>query len=593
MRFFEPCFKALELVSIVLKAAGRNRWDANARIFIEEKYMKRVLKLALAVVAVMALSVAHAAAAKTFVILPFEIKGPEGYNYLKNSIPQMLSSRLYARGEVEPSVADLPASQSPAADQGEAEKARQKYKADYVIWGSLTVIGDDCSLDVRVKGKDSKTWRQGAEPRTTQLLGSIKGISDSINKEIFGRTTNLAGSGGKESVNQMNPAITRNPNANQEVYLNPDFRYSGSTNVDESRMRTQALPFTALGMEVVDADGDGRNEVFLLEDSALHAYRFNGDQLDPIAKYDLPKTSTILNIRSLPSRSGRASLILNIVDSSNMPQSRILTFNGSAFQEEMKNIKFLLNVAKLPPDFQPVLIGQRLQQPKLFHGGVYEMVKMGGEFSTGKRIDLPSGGNVLNFAFIPAGKENANAEKVAVLTESEKLSIYTNTTNPSRLWISEESFSGSARGLEIDSTMPGMSKDTVTLNSFYYMPMRMLAVDLERDGNFELILNKPISTASTIFDRYRFFPQAEIHSLFWDGLGMNIQWKTRRIKGSMADYAIVDANNDGILDLVCCINTHPGALGVQSRKCIVIVYPLDLDSTASSTKVHPSFVEEE
>ena len=51
----------------------------------------------------------------------------------------------------------------------------------------------------------------------------------------------------------------------------------------------------------------------------------------------------------------------------------------------------------------------------------------------------------------------------------------------------------------------------------------------------------------------------------------------------MVDYAVADGNNDGITDLVTCINTHPGALGVQGRKTIVVLYPLDLSKTDSST----------
>ena len=123
--------------------------------------------------------------------------------------------------------------------------------------------------------------------------------------------------------------------------------------------------------------------------------------------------------------------------------------------------------------------------------------------------------------------------------------------------------------------------------------MRMLAIDLERDGNYELLVNKPISTASEIFDRYRFFPQSEIHSLFWDGLGLNLQWKTRRIKGSMVDYTIGDANNDGIPDLVVCLNTHPGALGVKARKTVVMLYPLDVSRTDPATAVDRSDIHDE
>ena len=50
----------------------------------------------------------------------------------------------------------------------------------------------------------------------------------------------------------------------------------------------------------------------------------------------------------------------------------------------------------------------------------------------------------------------------------------------------------------------------------------------------------------------------------------------RRIKGSVVDFALADPNNDGTKDLVVCLNTHPGALGLQNRKTVVVFYPLDL-----------------
>ena len=147
---------------------------------------------------------------------------------------------------------------------------------------------------------------------------------------------------------------------------------------------------------------------------------------------------------------------------------------------------------------------------------------------------------------------------------------------------SEEVFSGSPAGLEVGNAMPGLSQDNVSMLNVFYFPMRMLPVDLDNAGTYEIIVNKPISTASMLFDRYRSYPQSEIHALFWDGLGLNLAWKTRRIKGSMADYAIVDANNDGVLDLAICVNSHAGALGTQSRKAMVILYPLDLEKAEGS-----------
>ena len=526
----------------------------------------------------------------TLLVLPFVVQGSQSFNYLERSIPQMLNSRLYWKGQVEPALHDLPASIKPVATQEAAEKLRAQYKADYVIWGNVTIVGDDASIDVRVKDKAGKTWPQSRQTKSSMLMGAISGVSDGINRDVFGRAATPASvnQGGQGPINQMNPDIMVNQTSSRDVYLNPQFRYAGPSNIDDSRLRSQALPFSTIGMEVVDADGNGRNEIFLLDDNIVRAYSFSNGEMTPRGEYKFPMTSQCLTIRSMPRPSGRAWIIVNTVDSGGGPMAYVLTYGNGTFTEEMKNIKFYLNVAKMPPTYQPVLLGQEAQPPRLFKPGVSEMVKQGNTLVPSKRVALPSDANVLNFTYIPVARGDKDGEKLIVLSTEERLRVYTN--KGARLSESSDKFSGSAVGLEIDPTMPGLGRETVTMANVFYMPMRMLAVDLERDGNYELIVNKPISTASEIFDRYRFFPQAEIHSLFWDGLGLNLQWKTRRIKGSMVDYAIADANNDGILDLVVCVNTHPGALGVKARKTMVVLYPLDVTRTDPNTAVDKSDV---
>lgn len=536
---------------------------------------------------------AVAAEKSTYIVLPFSVTGPQGFSYLERSIPQMITSRLYWKDRVEPSRSEVPANVRPVSDEAEAERLRVQYKADYVIWGTVTVVENDCSLDVRVRHKSGKVWPQVREAKAPQLIAAITGVSDSINREVFARPTSAAaisssgGPGqGQGRVNQMNPDIMINETSPKEVYLNPQFRYSGTSAQDDSRLRSQALPFASIGMEVTDADGDGRNEIFILADRAVHAYSFDQGKLNPLGSFNFPANSQCLNIRSMSRPSGRAWIIVNTVDKGGQPLASILTFTGRGFTEEMRNIRYYLNVVKLPPNFMPVLIGQEAQPPRLFKIGVFEMIKQGNKMVSGKRLNLPSDANVFNFTFLPGSRGERDSDKLIVLSGEERLRTY-NSKN-SRMAETTESYSGSALGLEIDPSMPGLSRDSVTIASVFYIPMRMLAIDLERDGNWELLVNKPISTASQIFDRYRYFPQSEIHSLFWDGIGMNLQWKTRRVKGSMVDFAVADGNNDGIPDLVTCVNTHPGALGVSARKTMVMLYPLDVSLTSPGTAVDRS-----
>jgi hypothetical protein len=554
--------------------------------------MKRVFRAGVGLVALMLLLAGQAFAAQkvTYIVLPFSVQGPQGFAYLEKSIPQMITSRIYWKDRVEPA-RELSPGARPVDSESEAEKLRVQYKADYVIWGSVTIVGDDASLDVQVRDKAGKVWPQTREAKAPQLISAIGAMSDAINRDVFNRATSAsnrsAGSGGTAGagrVNQMNPDIMVNENSPREVYLNPQFRYAGASQEDESRLRSQALNFPAIGMEVTDADGDGKNEIFLLDDHAVRAFRFEkNNQLKQIGEHRFSLNSQCLNIRSLPSPSGRGAWsVVTVIDQGGIPQSCVLTFNGSSFKEEMKNIRHYLNVVRMPPDYLPKIIGQEAAPPRLFRpNSLAEMIPQGGTLVSGGRLNLPPEANVFNFTWLPSSRGERDGQKLIVLTGTETLRVY--NSKLSRLAETSESYSGASTGMEIDPSMPGLGRETVTMSNVFYIPMRMVPYDLERDGNWELIVNKPISTASKVFDRYRYFPQSEIHSLFWDGLGMGLQWKTRRIKGSMVDYTVADANNSGIPSLVVCVNTHPGAIGASARRAMVLLYPLDISLTAPGT----------
>lgn len=538
--------------------------------------MFQTMRFSMCLLLLVLLFPAQALAAKTtYVVLPFTVNGPDNFTYLERSIPQMLTSRLYAKGEVE-AATDVPAAQKAVSDAGAADRARAALKADYVVYGTVTVMGDSYSLDVRVRDKGGKSWNQASEGKISQLISGISRTSDSINREVFGR----GGSTQPQRVNQMHPDIMVNQDRPKDVYLNPQFRYSGSSGEDESRLRSQTLQFTAVGMEICDLDNDGRNEIVLLSETHLYAYRFENGRLTKVAEFELPRTLKPLAVRAMPT-SSKVYIIVNMIDKDVTPQASLYTFSGNMFKEEYSRQKYFLNVVKLAPDYRPILIGQKSGRPRLFATGVHEMLLgASGELMQGARLNLPEEADVFNFTHLPGG-HSKEGDKIILLSSREKLRTY--TMKGARLAESDEKYSGAAIGIETNPAMPGLARDDATMGDTYFIPMRMIPMDIEQDGNYELLVNRPISTASGIFDRYRFNPQSEIHSLFWDGIGLNLQWKTRRIKGSTVDYAIADANNDGVTDLVVCINTHPGALGVNARKAVVLLYPLDVSLADPNT----------
>ena len=105
--------------------------------------------------------------------------------------------------------------------------------------------------------------------------------------------------------------------------------------------------------------------------------------------------------------------------------------------------------------------------------------------------------------------------------------------------------------------------------------MRMPVVDLDRDGRYELIVNKPITAAGKLFSNYRTYPQGEIHAMLWNGMGMELLWKTRRIRGTVCDVSVADVDNNGKVDLVVAVNSYAGLTSGVKTRCAVYMYPLD------------------
>ena len=205
------------------------------------------------------------------------------------------------------------------------------------------------------------------------------------------------------------------------------------------------------------------------------------------------------------------------------------------------------------------------------------MTKQDGKYSLGTRLDLPTGATVFNCIWMPGGKDG-KGDHLIMLTDDERIKVFQGHGN-TLVHTTMERYSGSATGMDHYKGMPGLGVDkNYQLPSKYYAPMRFIAADIGNTGHYTLLINKPISTAAQFFDRYRFFPQGEVHALYWDGVGLGLKWKTRRIRGSVAEIDLADVNNDGVLDLVVGLNTSPD-LGIGSRQCMITAYPLDVSAT--------------
>ncbi|MFP5221010.1 MAG: VCBS repeat-containing protein [Acidobacteriota bacterium] len=538
--------------------------------------MIRVRVVFLAALALIVSASAAVAQVKTFAVLPFAVNGPDKFAYLSQGVQDMLVSRLTWQGKFQPldkSLIDQKARTAPRSDS-DAKALLAALKTDFVVFGSMTIAGDDASLDVKVMDSKGQVTPKTAQTKLNTLIPAMEGVAKDINTQVFKRPDaprDPKTGQPVEQVNQMNPAFVVNQTGeNQQVYLNPNFRYSGNSDTPGS-WRSQTLPFAANGIAIGDLDGDGKNEVVLFTNSEIYVMRWQDRQLAQVAKISGSTRITLVRASIVNLGGDKAARLVVSGHFDRLPQATIYRLEGNKLVAEAERLPWYLSAVKLPPRYQTQLVGSKGEQKDLFVGGVHEMIYSGGKVTPGARLSLPAKANPFNFAYLP---EDAGY-KLVLVDDSDHLEVISGRNDV--IAKTEELYAGSGLGIEHDSLMaPGASTNQNYLWSYYYVPLPLVPVTLGKTP--ELLVSRNISIASQFFENFRSFSQGEIHAMAWDGVGLNLKWKTRRIKGTIMGYDVSDIENDGTKDLIVCINTYPGAAGLKNRRTIVLAYPLDVSS---------------
>jgi len=566
--------------------------------------MKKVIKLFLMLIIIfIACQTLYAKEKYTVTVLPFSLHSSENIEYVRQGIKDMLVSRISASDKIDVTGNEivqeaLKKTDAKSLNMADVYKIGQQLKSDYVVWGSITKIGSSISIDgklVDIAGGKSDVGIFTQSKTLDDVIPKINDFSQRIVSHILGSATQLATPAVQPAPAPSTPPATGMSREAQIIagmktagkkgtltsMINPDFINSNDplTRTRSNFWMSQQFKTEFKGMSIGDVNGDGSNEIVIIDNHSVYVYQKTGETVKLLKKIEGKKYLNYLSVDvSDINKNGIPEIIVSALND-RLLESFVLEYKDGDYKVIASSIRYFLRVIDTASGI-PLLLGQTYGIDKVFETQIYEIVYRDGEYVSGDKMKIPLGLSVYGLTMDTLG--TGATDKIVALDELDYLCIIgqTNKTmtrilsfgfSPEELiWRSDEVYGGSNNYIDNKDKQKG---NEATPNESAYVNLRILTYDTNKDGKKEVIMVKNQSPVGRVFKNLRLFTSSEIYDLEWDGMGLSENWHTKKINGYIADYSIKDVDNDGKQELVLAVVLSVGA-SISDRSAIVI-YKLD------------------
>jgi outer membrane protein insertion porin family len=269
-------------------------------------FMYRHLSLVIIALLLIPLNIAHSIDSVKVVVLPFEIHARKDLSSLQNEILNVIKTYMKEEGafiltpEVVPEVTLFKTSQS----YDDIRNFGIKNGADYIVWGSLTLIGQKFSLDVKMiksLGEDSPQIFIKEGRGLENLSGVVKQLARDIGMKLFKRekVSGVVIAGNKRIESDAIKMIIKTKPG--DIYLSKSLS-------DDLKAVFAMGYFDDIRIEAEDTP-DGKKIIFRVEEKpTIRVIRFKGNKVfkeDKVKENLTIKTGSILNPLKIRRNIGR------------------------------------------------------------------------------------------------------------------------------------------------------------------------------------------------------------------------------------------------------------------------------------------------
>jgi hypothetical protein len=329
-------------------------------------------------------------------------------------------------------------------------------------------------------------------------------------------------------------------------------------------------------MDIGDVNGDGKNEIVLLEDIDVTVYVFQNGTLKKLDSHRSSDRNRFVSVDVADiNGNGKAEIFASRVSEDSVT-SVVLEMEGSRLKPLVESSPWFFRVMSWPGKGM-ILLGQQ-KMPSVymedldpiegyFENGIYALSWNGTEYVQAEGAPILDIRNVFIYNFAIGNLGGDEGPEIAMIDKNDSLRIL--DSEGEELYRTTENFGGS---LNFVITNPDADD---SLDRYYlYLPTRILVADLDGNGRSDLITSQNTSTTGGLSERFRAFSDGRIVSLSWNGLSLNRNWETGKLSGCLSDYQLKDLDNDGDRDLVVAVLQKRGAAVFSEARSLVVSYRL-------------------
>lgn len=507
-------------------------------------------------------------------VLPWKVNSAENMDFVRDAMVDMLSSRLGSNSSIEvvrpDEVRSAVSGASDITDKTAAE-AGKKLKADYVLYGSLTVLGNAVSLDARLL----KTADGTTTPFYSKATGldSVVGMADKLSGDVLVASGAVATSA--PPVVLVPPAPT---GVEEKKTLPPSTEATGKgeggfivkAEADKTPVEWKSAKMDGmyLSMTAADLNKDGVKELFLLGKKSLTIARLKGAGLETVK--EIPAgAADFIDISTIDSDGDGASEVYVSALSNNRPYSSVVEFKDNDYRVTITGVKWLLKAVTVGSKEQ-VLAGSLFRKADGFYGDLRLLKKEGAEIIDKGPFEIKLPGKVNLYRFDAFDVTGSGRLSLVALDSRDYLSIYKSDGKGGwdKDWTSSDFYGGTLNYIEYHDENSNDKSPVPVEGRFYHFA--------GKDGKTELIIkrNNPGGLGRRA-ERPGSFVSGEVMSLSWDGALLTENWKTKLVTGYISDFFIDDLNGDGTKEIVLLVVEGTEKL-LGTPKSYVLSYRLSI-----------------